>query len=761
MASISLLAALDTVWVLATVEVRPAELPALFAQGIVVALAAGLAIGAVQGVFTQLLARVGRRASRRAAVLVVSVGLMVPGSMLLADRWPGLGWPARSGMLAAIALTPVVAGALARALVFIWNGARRRASDRGGVWRAAPGALLAMALLAVILTDGADRVVLPRLYPRAHDALFFSAFVLAELFVLGASSVFPLPRVVRRVVAGIVLATAAAGTWSLSRFRHSEPLQVIVFDRTALQSRALGAARALFDRDGDGYSAILGGGDCDDGRSAIHPGAIDIPENGRDEDCSGADLTLEQLVPSRGAPVPLRPARPLDVLLITIDTLRADHVGIYGYGRDTTPALDELAAESLLFERAYAQGNATASSLPSLLTGRYPSSSPWQYDNPEGLGPGWPYLTDSANVTLPEVLGRVGYATEGLAEGHIVFGLGLAQGFDSAREGLVDLPGELFRFLDRTGRRRWFCWMHFAEPHAPYRPQPLYHFGDRDIDRYDGEIAAADAQVREVLERLRRDRRLDSTIVIVTADHGEEFRDHGGVMHASTLYDEQIRVPLIVRIPGVEPARIQQPAELVDVMPTILTALGLEAPKGLDGEPLTGLVVPGPQGSTLAYSEYYENGRVLAAALFDGRYKLIEDRRSNMQQLFDLFEDPRERDNLAAALPTVRARLSTSLRAMAARRELLLLAAARRTPGARDQLARSLELFRNSRLLNEALSLLEEDAKLFRSKALTRSLERAARRPDLPKANRAAMRRMLGRQGTRASRRALRRLRRD
>ncbi|RLB45316.1 MAG: hypothetical protein DRJ42_30200, partial [Deltaproteobacteria bacterium] len=253
------------------------------------------------------------------------------------------------------------------------------------------------------------------------------------------------------------------------------------------------------------------------------------------------------------------------VLLITIDALRPDHLGLNGYDRPTSPALDRLAEESVVFERAYAQAPHSSYSLSSLMTSEY------LHEVTEARG-------TLPEATLASALSAVGYRTSAL------FPLGI---FHTEGEHLTAYSESRFRFthtdtrdLDargrtdaaieelnevvRSGEPASFTWVHYFDAHEPYRDT---HFGTSDIDRYDSEIRRVDHELERLLAAAE-EVLAGETIVVVTADHGEEFRDHGGVYHGFTLYEEQVRVPLLIRAPGLAPRRIAAPVELVDVAPT-------------------------------------------------------------------------------------------------------------------------------------------------------------------------------------------------
>jgi len=312
-----------------------------------------------------------------------------------------------------------------------------------------------------------------------------------------------------------------------------------------------------------------------------------------------------------------------DVFLIVVDALRADHLGSYAYPRDTSPFIDSLARQGIVFESAVANSSYTGESVAALLTGQLPSRS--------GAF-GWLAHPDRAGPHLGEIFRRAGYRTGFLSNTVQLRGPGFTRGFDEVRHlpGRWDISGEggrlSARALDlvrRAGDRPVFLYLHYLDPHAPYDPAPRFRrrlapvpsasplalyddvqptFGDlvaggfgpgepgfEDlIARYDAEIASTDEAVESLLRGLETLGRRERTLVVLTADHGEEFLEHGFVEHAWTLYEESIRVPLIFWAAGaLEPARVAQRISLVDVLPTVLDLVGIAAPDGeLDGTSL-------------------------------------------------------------------------------------------------------------------------------------------------------------------------------
>ena len=287
------------------------------------------------------------------------------------------------------------------------------------------------------------------------------------------------------------------------------------------------------------------------------------------------------------------PAR--NILIFTIDTLRADRVGAYGYSRARTPAMDALAKTGVVFDRAYAVAPITLPSHASLLTGRYPPGHGARHNG---------IRVDPSAPTLAEALTRAGFATAafvgafpldrrfGLTRGFGTYGDRMPRG--AAGRPANERPGrevadEAIAWLGEHRSSRFFLWVHFFEPHAPY--------GDatdgRPVDaRYDDEVAEADRQVQRVVDALGDARA--STAIVVTADHGEAFGEHGEIAHSIFIYDTTLRVPLILVAPAVTPGRSDAAVSHVDLAPTLMRILalppldadGIDLGPAIEGKPL-------------------------------------------------------------------------------------------------------------------------------------------------------------------------------
>jgi arylsulfatase A-like enzyme len=276
--------------------------------------------------------------------------------------------------------------------------------------------------------------------------------------------------------------------------------------------------------------------------------------------------------------------KPYNLVLITVDTLRPDRLGFGGNNRETSPTLDKLAAEGVVFPNAYSVAGWTLPSVATILTGRYPKDH----------GATDFHLSLDMHVpTLAGILRRNGYDTRGYVS-HVTLTptFGIADGFIKFDFSVLDIghPHDVATArqltdlaLDEIGtiEKPYFLWVHYFDPHFEYLAHPPYaSFGSRDIDRYDGETGHTDYYISKLLRGLPDKK---NTIVVFTADHGEEFGEHGGQFHY-TLHREVMRVPFVIKAPFLEPAVSQVAVEQIDVLPTVLSMLNMEVPGDLPGK---------------------------------------------------------------------------------------------------------------------------------------------------------------------------------
>lgn len=375
------------------------------------------------------------------------------------------------------------------------------------------------------------------------------------------------------------------------------------------------------------------------------------------------------VVPSRDQPRP-------DILLITVDTLRADRLSSYDHSRQTTPFIDGLAERGLRFERAYSTTSWTAPAMVSMLSSTYPSQHGVVTGlvNEEAEVYSQPIMPDDL-LSLPGLLQAGGYRSFGLtANGHLSAELGFSRGFDQFRcvgfEWLDHVEAVLADWRDDLNDGpAWFLWLHILDPHAPYMPREpwLTSFWPRTRERYpdledEGQLenlktpdrmayvqALYDSEIRNVDDFLRRFflsvPRASDAVVLFTSDHGEEFHEHRGTQHGRTLYEEVLRIPFVLKLPGDRFAGtvVEEPVSLLDVLPTLLELAGLDPPADAAGHSLIGLASGRKMAPRSIFASLSRRGKVESITL--GRWKLIEDK---VDELFDLEADPGEQVNLIA-----------------------------------------------------------------------------------------------------------------
>jgi arylsulfatase A-like enzyme len=406
-----------------------------------------------------------------------------------------------------------------------------------------------------------------------------------------------------------------------------------------------------------------------------------------------------------------------NVIFILVDTLRADHLPLYGYRRDTSPNLSALGRESVVFFANRSQASCTFPSVNSMLTSRSAAAFLGQPGGAMGLPAGIPGLA--------ELLRARGFHTHAISASPIVRnspgrfnpGGGFGRGFDSFQEDCVwkaadCVTDQALQHLPRDPRPL-FLYLHYLDPHGPYAPPPGYarrfalghpardfvRLGDPNpiaawlykhgpdpgltaaelshlVDLYDDKISFFDSQLERLLAGLRASGLLDDSIVVFAADHGEEFLEHGDVKHCHNLFDTTIRTPLLLRVPGARPRTVSEPVSNLDIVPTVLDLLGVERRPGGLGY-ASGGAGPEPEGHSLRPAflghplplRYQMAAQGALRSVADGRLKLVHDLGTDRFSLFDLAADPGEtRDVLASRRRDV-PRLRDALSAWLARTE--------------------------------------------------------------------------------------------
>lgn len=427
----------------------------------------------------------------------------------------------------------------------------------------------------------------------------------------------------------------------------------------------------LTDFDHDGHSSLMGGQDCAAFDPKISPDAKEIPGDGVDNNCLGGDA---RAIGKDAAPtfykLPATWPDDLNVVVVTVEALRPDHVHGLGYLRETTPNLDGLLKESVLFERFYSASTFTRQALPALWTTRSPSQILWDAQAKTKM----PHV-GAENPWVPERFAQAGYMTLALQTDFPAFtskdNIGFERGFKRYNasyklkyqggtmrgfpaSGQVDRAVELF---EEFKSRKFMMWLHMIEPHYMYEQYPgAPKFGDDDKAKYDSEIWGVDAQLGRLIQGLKERGLWEKTILFVTGDHGEEFGEHGRRFHGSNLYDPQTRTLGLLRVPGIKARRVPEPVGFVDVGSTLLNLAGVSAGfKQLSGRNLTAAlvedraVVPAKSLAAPTIMEVWDvtTRRQYQIALVSWPYKLIlSGKGASKRELYDLVKDPQERVNL-------------------------------------------------------------------------------------------------------------------
>ena len=556
------------------------------------------------------------RGSRAATTALTALGALAAGALALGVTQGRhfASWAARAPFVLALILVGAAAGR--------WGAPRLAGLARH------PAALGLLGVAIAIAGWTADSYVLPRLYPAFHLAMLAICLLGGALAALSLRAEAPPPGRGLLALGGVVAALAAVCMVSVPRaaraLQGAANLRIVLVEHAPLMGRAVSLVIAF---EPEVPEAL--------GAETVAPGEV-----ARSLDWSGHD-----------------------VVLISVDALRADHVSAYGYGRSTTPNLDQLAREGTRFDEAYCATPHTSYSLTSMMTGKY-------------LRPLLALGLGEDSETWAQYLRRYGWRT-GAFYPPAVFFIDEDRftrfeeehlGFEYAKVEFADpalREKQVAEYVDAApADRPLFLWVHFFEPHEPYVVHPEHVFTggpSSDVDAYDSEVATADDGIGRIA-RLARARR-PGAVVIVTADHGEEFGEHGGRYHGTTVYDEQVRVPLVVSGPGVRAGqRVTTAVQTIDLLPTALSALGIPRPARLRGRDLGPLLAGDPKalddGRAFTETDDYE-------LLASGPDRLICQRRAAACALYRPAQDPLERHDLAAQDPQRFAALRALLREVA------------------------------------------------------------------------------------------------
>ena len=368
------------------------------------------------------------------------------------------------------------------------------------------------------------------------------------------------------------------------------------------------------------------------------------------------------------------PLKVRNILLISIDTCRADYLSCYGYSQKTTPNIDALAGEAFQFTNAYSPVPLTLPAHCSMMTGTNPLYH-GVHDNND-------YQLDTSSITLAEVLKLEGFTNGAIIAAVPLYGqFGLNQGFDLYDDALdIELESQQVKerraeqvsrraidWIDEHQRDQFFLFVHYFDPHDEYDPPQPFRSGTNDRQSlYAGEIAYTDHWIGQLIDRLKALSLYESTLIIITSDHGEMLGEHGELTHSFFVYRNALRVPLLIRFPGQRRTqRIKHNVGLIDIMPTVCGVLGIEAPPDVRGIDLSAYFEgQAPQDERYLYCESLTPTKYVGSPLLGiltGRWQYIHTARP---ELYDLSKDPQQLNNLVASEPETAQRLRRVLQEM-------------------------------------------------------------------------------------------------
>ena len=471
---------------------------------------------------------------------------------------------------------------------------------------------------------------------------------------------------------GLMLGIMFGGMISSVRGTASERGLDMVYDNGGISRLVLKSLRSMYDADKDGFPTryCSDACDCDDYDRHTNPGAVEIVGNGLDEDCDYYDLSPLSIARPKPPPEDTETstikAQRYNIILIVMDTVRADHMGAYGYHLPTSPNMDRLAEKGRLFKQARSQGPNTGVSLPSLFTGKYFSEIARHRRKVV-------YMDDS-NTTMAEIFKAGGYHTWAISSfGYFREIFGYGQGFDEFDTRIMRLRQDVYHTktsdlvtqfaLEKIDRweseatRPFLLVAHYADPHVTYVD---HDYGDTFnkgiLPRYDEEIRFVDDHVGRLIEGLETRHLMDDTIIVIVSDHGEglvAYKDHGHRYHGQHVYDNLVRTPLIMWVPGGQPGVTETPVGNLDVLPTLMELTGVTTSSRLSGVSLVPFLQDEVFRRGPVFTEKGYPRDKIKFAMVDWPYKLHWRPAHNRWELYDLNIDPGEKHDLTRKRPKV------------------------------------------------------------------------------------------------------------
>ncbi len=546
-------------------------------------------------------------------------------------------------------------------------------------WQVLVLAILGAALLGAAIYE--NRQKLPYL-PWHEFASLAVGMLMASLTAFIAAMLRPRASAALRWVARGVGATcfsiAAVSAFTLpagSKAAHDAMAGKVLVGRVGLSP-----LHWLLDWDRDGQLFGFGGGDCQPLEASVHSGAVDVPDNGVDENCDGEDLSGRSLANLMGRwdyPVPDSwPERP-DIVLVTIDTFSTELLASYGGKELFTPNLNAFSETAVLFEHYFSQGPSTRLSFPALFTSRYDTQIQ------RVIRGRHPFALASENLTLAEILKREGYATVAILPDSYFLPSrwrGLTQGFKvidtkairarkpSQPHTAKQVTTQALKHLKKAGKKPLFLWVHYFDAHSPHRaPAGMSLRGNTRPERYAAEVSLVDREFGRLLRGIHK--RLPNALVVVTGDHAIAFDEprHAKYNYGQDLSTVVLHVPLLVSAPYLAPRRITDIASSIDLAPTIVNMLRLKDSLPFAGHSLVrALSGEGVARPPLVFSQFFLGEDKLAKRdplrLVSARsphYHVVLDRRTGIVQAWNWRKDREERDDLwpRELEPRVRAEL--------------------------------------------------------------------------------------------------------